>query len=168
MSKYPRISTNKNIWIIYFYLWHLVIINLYELQILIVFSLLSLDFLPETFEDVDILFFLLNHLHPTFSHLQDSFLTIQSSDSAVTVILDKFEDSDECSSPSNPRTAVNQDGIFLGGVEFHSFVHEISDNIGVVRGSEVAPLYGLKLRHFNRRLVGPLNSDHSEEEEKCL
>ena len=135
---------------------------MYELQILIVFSLLSLDFLPETFEDVDILFFLLNHLHPTFSHLQDSFLTIQSSDSAVTVILDKFEDSDECSSPSNPRTAVNQDGIFFGGVELHSFVYEISEYLGVVRSSEVGPLDGLQLGHFYRRLVGPLNSDHSE------
>ena len=141
---------------------------MYNLQILVVLSVLSLDFIPETFEDVDILFFFLNHLHSTFSHLSDSFLKIQSFDPTVLVILDKFEDSDECPCPSNPRTAVNQDGIFLGGVEFHSFVHEISDNIGVVRGSEVAPLYGLKLRHFNRRLVGPLNSDHSEEEEKCL
>ena len=135
---------------------------MYNLQILVVLSVLSLDFIPETFEDVDILFFFLNHLHSTFSHLSDSFLKIQSFDPNVLVILDKFEDSDECPCPSNPRTAVNQDGIFFGGVELHSFVYEISEYLGVVRSSEVGPLDGLQLGHFYRRLVGPLNSDHSE------
>ena len=135
------------------------------LQILVVLSLLSLDFLPDTFEDVDILFFLLNHLHPAFSHLQDSFLKIQSFDLAVAVILDKFEDSNESSRPSDPRTAVDQDGIFDGGVELHGFVDEVSEYLGVVRGREVGPLDGLQLGHLYRRLVRSLNTDHSEEEE---
>ena len=141
---------------------------MYNLQILVVLSVLSLDFIPETFEDVDILFFFLNHLHSTFSHLSDSFLKIQSFDLAVAVILDKFEESDECSSPSHPRTAVDQDGIFDGGVELHGFVDEVSEYLGVVRSSEVRPLDGLQLGPLDRRLVGSVNSDHSEEGEYQL
>ena len=75
-----------------------------------------------------------------------------------------FVDSDESSSPSDPCTAVDQDG-HLAGVEVHGLVHQVPQYLGVVRSSEVRPLDGLELGHFQVLLglnldgpvvVGPL------------
>ena len=146
---------------------HLNIIQKIKLQILIVVSLLRLDFISKTFEDVGVLLPLLNHLHPAASHLEDSVVGIQSLLGLLVVISQQFVDGDECPRPAHPGAAVHQERL-LARVQIASLVDQISEYLGVVRSREVGPLDGLQLGHLKGLLVRSQHTDYPEEEKSNI
>ena len=71
----------------------------------------SFDLIPKTFEDVDILLRLLNHLHPLLPHLQHGGVGTQSGLVVIMIFPCQLVHRDESSSPTHACAAVNQDRV---------------------------------------------------------
>ena len=84
---------------------HISIILVY--LIIIIVPLLPPHNILDTLDHVDILCLLLDHLHPLPPHLHHCLEWIQHLHPRVVIILDQFVHTNECPSPSNPSTTVN-------------------------------------------------------------
>ena len=136
-------------------------------------ALLILHFIPEAFEDVDILLWLLHHLHPLSSHLHHSVVHTQIlfpkneginiyhdwkiDVLVIQVLLNEFVHSNEGSSPANPRAAVDHYRVFGIISEVPGLVDQVHEDLGVFGGGEVCPLNSLKLVHFPGGAIGLLH-----------
>ena len=129
--------------------------------------MLGLDLVPQTFDDVDVLLLLLDHLHPAPPHLQHGLLHVQHRDLLVGEIVNHLVDGDEGSGPADPGTAVDEDGVKVG-VEVTCCSDEISQDLSVVGSSKVGPLDGLQLDDLHRFLVFLLDIDPPESKSSFL
>ena len=66
----------------------------------------------------------------------------------VIKLIHKFVHPDKCPSPADPGAAVDQDGLgaVLGLADGPDGLHHVQHDLGVLRGCEVSPLLGLKMR----------------------
>ena len=66
----------------------------------------------------------------------------------IIKVLNYFVDSNKSPSPPDPSAAVDQDGLRAvpGVADGPDGLHHVQHDLGVLRGREVSPLLGLKMR----------------------